>query len=189
MIIGTTPPMSRPLNLRKELFKSVENNQTDTVKDILSTGLKPDQRLSLDRKNPITLSLKIHNWEISALLIQAGWTTKSKSAQNNLGWMYYFGLGVEQNHAKAKYWYRNGAGQGSAIGQLGLGTIYFNEQNYAEASLWFRKAADQGNADAQTNLGWMYLKGIGVEQNFTKALTLVRKAAKQEDALAQNSLG
>ena len=109
-------------------------------------------------------------------------------AQNELGWMYFFGIGgVEEDYAEARIWYRKAADQGHADAQNQLGYMHQKgkgvEQNDAEALTWYRKAADQGHADAQNQLGWMHEKGLGVEQNYAEALTWYRKAADQGHAL------
>ena len=77
-------------------------------------------------------------------------------AQNNLGWMYDYGEGVEQNAEEAVKWYRRAAKQGHAIAQNNLGKMYQYgegiEQNDEEAIKWYRRAAEQGHAEARQNL-------------------------------------
>ena len=182
------------VNMQKELLRSVKGGEIGNVRVILSTGFNPNQRSFLHRKNPLTVSLKEKQWEISAELIRAGATTRNKMAQYGLGLMYADGLGVEQNYAEALTWYRKAASQGCVAAQYNLGYIYQKggpgvEQNYAEALIWYRKAADQGNIAAQYNLGIMHEKGMGVEQNDVEALTWYRKAADQGHVLAQDQLG
>jgi hypothetical protein len=74
-------------------------------------------------------------------------------AQNNLGYMYLNGLGVEQNDAEALRWYTKAAEQGHAYAQFHLGVKYYNgegvKQNDAEAVRWFTKSAEQGYSYAQ----------------------------------------
>ena len=109
-------------------------------------------------------------------------------AQNELGWMYFYGIGgVEEDYAEALNWVRKAANQGHADAQNQLGWMYEKgmgvKQNYAEALIWYRKAADQGHADAQKKLDWMHDNGLGVEQNYAKDLILYPKAADQGHAL------
>ena len=114
-------------------------------------------------------------------------------AQNNLGYMYETGQGVEQNYAKAIEYYTKAAEQGHADAQNNLGCIYGKgqsvKQNYAKAIEYYTKAAEQGNAYAQINLGYVYETGQGVEQNYAKAMEYYTKAAEQGNADAQNNLG
>ena len=154
--------------MQKELLRSVKGGEIGNVRVILSTGFNPNQRSFLHRKNPLTVSLKEKQWDISAELIRAGATTRNKMAQYGLGLMYADGLGVEQNYAEALTWYRKAADQGHAPAQSNLGWMHENglgvEQNYAEALTWYRKAAAQGNANAQNQLGLMHQNSLGGEQ-------------------------
>ena len=114
-------------------------------------------------------------------------------AQNNLGVMYYKGLGVPEDYAEAVKWYRLAADQGYADAQCNLGVMYDNgqgvPQDYAEAVKWTRLAADQGDAEAQFNLGVMYHDGRGVSQDYAEAVKWYRLAADQGYADAQGNLG
>ena len=104
-------------------------------------------------------------------------------AQHNLGYMYYNGKGVTQDHQEALKWYRLAAAQGDASAQNSLGWMYHKgqgvTQNYQEAVKWLRRAAAQGNSEAQSNLGYMYFNGYGVTQDHQEALKLFRLAAAQ----------
>ncbi len=114
-------------------------------------------------------------------------------AQNDLGYMYKSGQGVEQDYVKAVEWYRKAAEQGYALAQCNLGVCYANgqgvKQDYTEAVKWYRKAAEQGYARAQRNLGGCYYKGEGVKQDYSEAAKWYRKAAEQGNASAQCNLG
>ena len=46
--------------------------------------------------------------------------------QNNPGFMYDNGRGVEENHSEAVAWYRKATEQGDAGGQFNLGIMYDN---------------------------------------------------------------
>ena len=193
LITGSTPPALCSINLHKELLKSVEMNQIEAVRDILSAGLSPEQSPHRAWLNPLTVALKNDRWAIAAQLSRAGWITKDKIALNNLGWMHRNGLGGEQDYAKALFWFHKAAQRRSAAAQCNLGWMYQKglgvKQDYATASFWYRKAADQGDAIGRNDLGWMYRNGLGVAQDYAKALFWFRKAANQGYATAQNNLG
>jgi hypothetical protein len=65
-----------------------------------------------------------------------------RAAQNNLGFCYQCGEGVEQDAKEAARLFRLSAGQGFSAAQLNLGMCYFNgkgvEQNDGEALRLFR---------------------------------------------------
>ena len=114
-------------------------------------------------------------------------------AQNNLGWCYKNGFGVEKNDHEAVKWYQKAAEQGHAVAQENLALCYENgegvEKDVGEAVKWFRKAAEQGSDTAQNSLGWCYENGEGVEKNDHEAVKWYRKAAEQGYAVAQHNLG
>eukprot|EP00729_Bicosta_minor_P021129 gene21129-biopygen25357 len=114
-------------------------------------------------------------------------------AQNNLGFMYYTGKGVEQDHVEAVKWFRLSAEAGNAGAQYNLGCRYNKgegvEQDDVAAAKWFRKAAEAGHAMAQNNLGSLYDNGEGVEQDDVAAAKWFRKSAEAGEASAQCNLG
>ena len=193
IITGSTPPINHYLNLHNELIKSVENNQAEEVKEILSAGLIPEQPPDPDGLNALTLALWCKHWEIAAELLKAGWATEDKKAQTSLGRMYLKGLGVNQNFAEALNCYRKAAEQESPIAQNQLGWMYHNglgvEQDLAVAKYWYQKSAEQGKAIAQYNLGCMYKNGFGVKCDYAVALSWFHKAAKQKNSHALCNLG
>jgi uncharacterized protein YecT (DUF1311 family) len=85
-------------------------------------------------------------------------------AEYVLGNDYYFGQGVPQNRAKAKYWFKKSAAQGNVDAENNLGVIYsdgldgLKSENDAKATYWWKKAAAQGSAEAAYNLGGSYYK-------------------------------
>ena len=112
--------------------------------------------------------------------------------QDNLGYCYQKGYGVDQDYTEAVKWYRKAAEQGHANGQNNLGYCYEKgygvDQDYTEAVKWYRKAAEQGNKYAQYNLGIYYEYGRGVTKNITEAVKWYRKAAEQGDEDAKKKL-
>ena len=66
-------------------------------------------------------------------------------AQSNLGYMYYHGLGVDQDYTEALKWNKKAAEQGHALAQNNLGNLYELglgvDIDFTEAVKWYRKAA------------------------------------------------
>ena len=114
-------------------------------------------------------------------------------AQNNIGFLYQNGLGVEQDYAKAMEWYQKAAVNGNDVAQNNLGYFYLNglgtERNYTKAIEWFSKAAAQNNDSAQNSLGNMYYGGLGVTQDYAEAREWYQKAALNGHNNAQKALG
>jgi TonB family protein len=115
------------------------------------------------------------------------------AAENNIGWLYEKGWGVNQDYAEAIRWFAKGANHNDPYAQNNLGRLYFEgnavKQDYAEAMKWYRKAADQGTSSAQVNIGWLYENGLGVKPDYLEAMTWYLQAAEKGDAAAQNNIG
>lgn len=114
------------------------------------------------------------------------------SAQNDLGWMYSQGNGVNQDFKEAMKWYRLAAEHGSARAQYNLGVMYHQgsgiPKNLQEAMKLYRMAATQGDAQAQYNLGFMYANGEGVPKDVLRGYMWWNIAAEQGNATAWASL-
>ena len=110
-------------------------------------------------------------------------------AQNNLGYCYAKGDGVEKDLREAVKWYRKSAEQGDADAQYNLALCYHKgygaEKDLREAVKWYRKSAEQGDALAQYNLGLCYFNGDGVEKDLREAVKWLCKSAEQGHVKAQ----
>lgn len=192
LITGSTPPLLPPIevDLHQELIKAIENNQVENVKNILLSGLTPEHRSSQLQDYPLSVALGNCRWEIAAQLHKAGWGTEKLS---KLGWMYYKGLGVEQDYTKALFYYTKDAEQGSRLARRMLGLMYEKalgvEQNYTKAIFWYQKAAYQEDPKVQNHLGCLYINGLRVEKDYDMALFWYLKAAELGSAEAQSNLG
>jgi len=115
-------------------------------------------------------------------------------AENELGHLYQFGLGVEKDNAQALQWFRKAADQGNPGGQANLGWMYqyglgVAVDNAQAFQLYQKSALAGGGSPAETRLGYMYESGLGVKQDYAQALLWYRKGAGQGNPRAQTSLG
>jgi len=112
-------------------------------------------------------------------------------AQYKLGEMYFSGLGVAKDYAKARFWYLKAAQQGVVEAQFNLGELYGKglgtPKDHVKASNWYRLAADQGHPRAQFNLGAGYANGQGVKQDVVLAYMWYALSAQQGDVKAVES--
>jgi uncharacterized protein len=94
-------------------------------------------------------------------------------AQAFLAGMYFNGLGVAVDHARAAKWYRRAAEQGHVEAQFRLGAHYRLgdgvPQDFREAAVWYRRAAEKGNVFAQSMLAQLYAEGQGVPKDYVSA--------------------
>lgn len=113
-------------------------------------------------------------------------------AQFIIGNVYQCGTVVEENDAKAIYWYTQAAEQGHSVAQFILGHNYYNgeiiEQDLDKSVYWFKKGAEHGEAKAQYAIACLYYKGEGVEQDTEKALFWLVKSARQFNFFAIEAL-
>jgi len=80
----------------------------------------------------------------------------NRSAQLNIGNMYFNGQGVMKNYKEASKWYVLSAEQGEITAQRNLGVMYYLgngvNQDKLQSYKWLHKAAKQGDQQSQNNL-------------------------------------
>jgi TPR repeat protein len=127
-------------------------------------------------------------------------------AQYRLGWMYYHGLGTQQDYQEAFKWFQKAVAQGNAQAQYNLGLCYFEgkgiAENKQEAFQWFQKAvsskyhskeaidffqkiAQEGDIRYQVLLADTYFNG----KKYEDAYVCYMQAAQKGNADAQFGLG
>jgi TPR repeat protein len=131
--------------------------------------------------------------EIEVKNIQAAAQNQEADAQFELGQLYEYGKGIEQDYSKAMHWYKLAAKSGLFKAEYSIALLYEKgrgvELDYVLASEWYQKAADKGDPWSQTNLAFLYSHGRGVKQSDKTANELYRKAAEQGHFQAQFNLG
>ncbi|MBE6451334.1 MAG: sel1 repeat family protein [Alphaproteobacteria bacterium] len=113
-------------------------------------------------------------------------------ALNNLGSLYFNGIGTKVNYQKAAELFFRAAQQGSDDAAVNLAFIYLSSENtdgqHEDAINMFKDAANMGNNTAKFMLGYAYYKGFIVEQDFHKAVALIKDAANAKFDIAQYML-
>ncbi|MGI9214432.1 MAG: tetratricopeptide repeat protein, partial [Gammaproteobacteria bacterium] len=120
-------------------------------------------------------------------------SSKYTKSQQQLGWIYQNGYGVDKNYTMALEYYKNAASQNDAKAQNSLGLMYENAYGVPKdiniAIEWYKKSANQGYPEAQYNLGYIYECGNGVPEDMVLAAKWYEKAAAQGHADSQYHLG
>ena len=110
-----------------------------------------------------------------------------------VGWIYRYGLGVEEDFEEAVRWWTEVAHQGIWLAQRLLAEMLHNglgvEEDRVAAFSWFLKAAKQGDAESQWQVGRMSYLGLGTPVDYKEAFVWSCKAAEQNHSIAQCFLG
>ncbi len=100
---------------------------------------------------------------------------------NNLGSLYYSGVGVKRNSLKAAILFEKSANLGNADAAVNLGFILISGNGHASnpslAMDYFETAANAGNPIAQYMLGYAHYKGKLRTKDYKKAAKLFKNAA------------
>ncbi|MDO4184442.1 MAG: tetratricopeptide repeat protein [Rhodospirillales bacterium] len=115
-------------------------------------------------------------------------------ALNNLGSLYFSGVGTNRDIEKAAALFKRAAELGNSEAAVNLAFIYLTARGGTDATTrsevvrLFSQAAEGGNTTAQYMLGMIYYNGFGVTKNDDKAFIYLKKAASTFDE-AQYQLG
>lgn len=116
----------------------------------------------------------------------------SPAAENDLGYLYEKGLGVEKDTAQALAHYRAAAKAGNAAGQNNLGRLYSEGTGVGrddrQAFRWYAKAAAQGDPEGEYRVGYSFALGKGVKKDMSKAAAWTEKSAQAGYPPAQSAL-
>ncbi len=102
-------------------------------------------------------------------------------AINNLGSLYYSGIGTKKNPYQAAILFTKAAELGNVEAAVNLAFLYISGSGIAQdndkAMNYFIKAANNKNLTAQYMLGYAYYRGFVVPQDYKKAFELMRDPA------------
>ena len=110
------------------------------------------------------------------------------NAQYQLGWMYYTGFVVEQDHKESVKWYRKSAEQGNGFAQFSLALIYDTgrgvKQDNVTAYAWYNFAGAHEDENGKTldKFRSRLSKEMTPEQ-ITKTEELVKEMVKKHPKL------
>jgi hypothetical protein len=114
------------------------------------------------------------------------------NAQENIGYLYQHGLGVETDYAEAQSWYYKAAGQGNSNAENQLG--YLNQYglgippDFAQALAWYHTAADQGNHTAIENLKALSERLQGLDAELWRAASAAAQQAAEAQSLRRSRI-
>ena len=144
---------------------------------------------ALGRFNMALLYEKEGNAENAFRLMDQAAAQGLTDAMAKLYYYYWDGIGVAQDHDKARQWAAKGAEAGNAWAQCIMGYICENPEyiegkpheqllpDLVQMAHWYRLSAEQNWVAGQYHLGLCYLNGLGVMQDSERGLELMRAAA------------
>ena len=105
-------------------------------------------------------------------------------ALNNVGSLYFNGIGTEKNRVKAISYFTKSAELGNDNAATNLAFIYLTGENNdsernKKAMQLFQQAAKSGNKLAEFMLGYAYYKGFTVDRDNYTAFGLIKDAAQE----------
>ncbi|KRW99032.1 hypothetical protein PPERSA_11633 [Pseudocohnilembus persalinus] len=104
-------------------------------------------------------------------------------AQNGLGYMYYHGLGVEQDIEKGINYFLDAARKGNDEGLYNYGSLLlmpgnqYIQKDFQKGQQILINSAELGNGYAQYALALLYLDGVDYYQNCEVSVNLMKTAA------------
>lgn len=104
-------------------------------------------------------------------------------ARYQLGMMFLYGEGAEQDISKARTWFEKAASQNQPDALYQLGVMYYRGKgcergDCAIARSFYERAAAQSHGPAQFYLAMMYLQGHGVAQDYEKGVALMKASCE-----------
>ena len=118
----------------------------------------------------------IHYYELAA-------RNKNPIALNNMGSLYFNGIGTEVNYEKAIKYFEIAAKYGSNDAAINLAIIYLGADiKNKNDEIWSKiysllQQAEKSNSNAKFLLGYSYYKGFLVEKDYKKAFELIKQAS------------
>ena len=96
-----------------------------------------------------------------------------------IGDEYVHGDALQQDYAKAMYWYHKGAAAGDGLGAIGIALLYAQglgvPKDNAEIVLWLQSAVDHSDPTSAYDLGKAYEQGSVVTQDLAKARNCIAR--------------
>lgn len=105
-----------------------------------------------------------------------------------LGFLYYYGQGIEKSYEKAEECFVNYAKVIYKSGCVEYPLSRFEKQGYPRIEVCFF-FAELGSGGAQSDAGYYHYFGKGIEQSYEKAVEWFSKAAENGNANGQNNYG
>lgn len=175
------------------MFEAEEKNKNISIDEIKAKAAQGDIAAQLDLGYMYLYGLNGLNIDYKQALeyYQAAAEKDNAVAYNNLGSLYFNGIGVEVNYANAIAYFEKAAQLGSDDAAVNLAIIYLGSDTNGKSAddlnkaLKLLKQAKKNNNIAKYLLGYSYLKGFLVNKDYNEAFKLIKTAADDDYDEAQ----
>lgn len=168
-LFGSSKPEQKPESVDIDELKAAADK--GDVKALLDMGymyLYGSDGISVDHKKALEYYTKAAE-------------KKNAVALNNLGSLYFNGIGTEIDYPRAIGYFDEAARQGSDDAAVNLAIIYLGSDVKSQEELSrvseLLKQAEPNNNIAKYLSGYSYMKGFLVKQDYKKAFPLIKAAA------------
>jgi len=114
-------------------------------------------------------------------------------AQYWIGYIYYYGQGLQREYITAAHWFNKSAEQNNREAIYMLANMHSTGKGVVKNSKLavklYTRAAELGLPESQWVLGDLYYRGLGVEQDHNLSFQWYLKAAEQGNAQSQYNVG
>lgn len=179
-LFSSTKPVQEHADINlEELNAKADNGDVEALLDLAYLYLYGDKDVAVDYSKALTYYQKAAD-------------QKSAVALNNLGSLYFSGIGTSVNYTKAIEYFDEAAKLGSDDAAVNLAIIYLgsdvrgkNREDLTKVLSLLEQAEKKNNNIAKYLLGYCYMQGFLVKQDYAKAFPLIKAAAEAEYDEAQ----
>jgi len=122
-------------------------------------------------------ALNQKNFSLALSLLRPLAESGNPEAELQVGYLYYWGHGVNRDGQEAERLFKLAADQGNAQGQYELARLYQSRGMYQEAMNLYKLSADQDYAPSMFGIGVLYEAGMGVPKNPAEGLKWIKVSA------------
>ena len=164
-------------------FRLCLNNDKNACQRLIDNGLPSLNACDKGDCNDIGVIYEGANaFELAANFYKKGCDFGDKFACSNLGTLYFYGRGVEENLALSNKSYERACELSHETSCYYLGFHYENadESNLSLAKKYYEKACRLNHAESCARLGVFYYYGKGVKQDYFETFSFVQKACESQ---------
>lgn len=165
----------------------------DVMDAFLNSRPLAQQAVSLPSGAQTTSASAGQTSDAAVTLLQLSASQGDSNADNTLGLLYQYGIGVPKQYQKALGYFQLAADRGDGDGYVNLGIMhvygYGVPPDEPAALRYFQLAADRGNATGENNLGLLYvLRGLLEPSYYAKAVHHFQLSADKGNSTGRSAL-